>query len=207
MQKYAALQHLVHLLVFLTTIINRVFCQQPTECATTRRISYVINNKLGPYICRCEVSERCLRRIWTISLRTWIRFILAWKCLSCLLFCHRRVLIRLVVHTPSPVDTGFPDIDPHRTGAQSTPYFAPFAGANHPSPPHLMYESGWSRYIGPREKLTPPPLVGTSTQNRTFHPWGPTNRSYVLTTRHAASYKLNNMYCLLSSFSVIALSF
>lgn len=65
------------------------------------------------------------------------------------------VLIRFVVHTPSPADTGFPDIDPHRAGAQSTPYFAPFAGANHPLPPPYVRGTGWSRYIGPREKLTP----------------------------------------------------
>lgn len=61
----------------------------------------------------------------------------------CFIFCYvTGVLIRIVVHTPSPVDTGFPDIDPHRTGAQSTPYFAPFAGANHPSPPTLCTSRG-----------------------------------------------------------------
>lgn len=82
------------------------------------------------------------------------------------------MLIRFVVHTPSPADTGFPDIDPHRAGAHSAPYFAPFAGANHPLPALLMYDRGWSRYIGPREKLTPV-VVGASTQNRTYHPTDP----------------------------------
>lgn len=64
------------------------------------------------------------------------------------------MLIRFVVHAPSPADTGFPDIDPHRAGAQSTPYFAPFAGANHPShrPPYVragvvaVYRASWKTY-------------------------------------------------------------
>lgn len=59
-----------------------------------------------------------------------------------LCFVSGCVLIRFVVHTPSPVDTGFPDIDPHRAGAQSTPYFAPFAGANLPGPPTLCTSRG-----------------------------------------------------------------
>lgn len=53
----------------------------------------------------------------------------------------------------SPVDTGFPDIDPHRAGSHSTPYFAPFAGANHPArPPYVragvvaVYRASWKTY-------------------------------------------------------------
>lgn len=65
------------------------------------------------------------------------------------------MLIRFVVHTPSPADTGFPDIDPHRTSAHSTPYFAPFAGANPLARPPYVRARGWSRYIRPPEKLNP----------------------------------------------------
>lgn len=95
----------------------------------------------------------CLLQISTLwrrnkCLYTWGEDFLRFLCLVAV------VLIRFVVHTPSPADTGFPDIDPHRAGAQSTPYFAPFAGAHHPLPPYVR-GTGWSRYIGPREKLTP----------------------------------------------------
>lgn len=85
-----------------------------------------------------QISTLCRR---DKSLYTWGEDILRFLCLVAV------VLIRFVVHTPSPADTGFPDIDPHRAGAQSTPYFAPFAGANHPLSPHLMYEARGGRGI------------------------------------------------------------
>lgn len=83
------------------------------------------------------------------SLKSVIRIVVCW-----IRSFAKGVLIRFIVHTSSLADAGFPDIDPHRAGAQSTPYFAPFAGANHP-PPTLCTSEGWSRYIGSREKLTP----------------------------------------------------